>query len=116
MLSLDLSRLESVAARLGLETAGGFGTRDRLKRINKALGERLAGGDADTRSALAQAVADADASLPAAVRMASKPVKSAVIDHPNTACRRLPTSFASRLNKADRIATPSALRTACRVR
>jgi hypothetical protein len=81
MLSLDLSRLESVAARLGLETAGGFGTRDRLKRINKALGERLAGGDADTRSALAQAVADADASLPAAVRMASKPVKSAEIDH-----------------------------------
>src|SRR5690348_15423178 len=81
MLALDLSRLECVAARLGLETAGGFGTRERLKRINKALGERLAGGNMDMRSALAQAVVDADAPLPSAIRTPSRPVESAEIDH-----------------------------------
>jgi hypothetical protein len=67
-LPLDLARLKKVAARLGVERTRSVGTRSALHRINRALGESMASGDADKRSALAQAMVEADASLPARIR------------------------------------------------
>ena len=79
-LSQDLSRLKKVATRLKVEKAGGFGTRGPLHRINCALGDRLAGSGVVERATLAQAMAEADASLPAEVRAVHDPGKIAGLD------------------------------------
>jgi hypothetical protein len=79
-LSLDLSRLKGVAARLGCEKAGGFGTSEQLRRINRALGKRLADGSADERATSAQALIEADASLPAAIRTQNNSAEIAEVD------------------------------------
>jgi hypothetical protein len=67
MLSLDLSRLKGVASRLGCGAPGGFGTREQLRRINRALGEKLAGCSDGERSTMAQAFVEVDAVLPAEI-------------------------------------------------
>ncbi|HEY4171294.1 MAG TPA: hypothetical protein VGM96_31170 [Reyranella sp.] len=67
-LALDLSRLKRVAASLGYALPRHLVRRERLRRINHDLGDRLAGCPADGRTAVAKAFADADAALPAAIR------------------------------------------------
>jgi hypothetical protein len=79
-LSLDLSRLERAAARLGVERTGGPGPRERLRGLNRALGERLASGGAGARPALAAAMVEADAALPVEVRGPGGPVATAEVD------------------------------------
>ena len=76
-LALDLSRLERVAATLGYEPSRHLIRRERLRRINHDLGDRLARCPADGRAAVAQAFADADAALPVAIR---QPPGSATAD------------------------------------
>jgi hypothetical protein len=79
-LSLDLSRLKQIASRLGCEEAGGFGTREKLRRINRALGGRLANGGADERSTSAQVVVEADSSLPVEIRTPNSAVDIDEVD------------------------------------
>jgi hypothetical protein len=67
MLSLDLSRLKKLATPLADGKPGGFGTREQLRRINRSLGERLAGCSDSERSAMAQVLVGADAALPAEI-------------------------------------------------
>jgi hypothetical protein len=69
-LALDLSRLGRVAASLGYEPSRHLIRRERLRRINHDLGDRLARCPADGRAAAAKAFADADAALPAGIRQA----------------------------------------------
>lgn len=66
--ALDLSRLKRVAASLGYERPRHLVRRERLRRINHDLGDRLARCLPDGRTAVAKAFADADAALPAAIR------------------------------------------------
>ena len=79
-LSLDLSRLKGLAARLGCKEAGGFGTREQLRRINLALGKRLADGGAGKRATSVQALVEADASLPAEIRTPNSTAAIAEVD------------------------------------
>jgi glutathione S-transferase len=67
-LALDLSRLERVAASLGYAPSRHLIRRERLRRINHDLGDRVVRCPPDGRAAVAQAFADADAALPAGVR------------------------------------------------
>lgn len=67
-LAFDLSRLERVAAQLGYEPSRHLIRRERLRRINHDLGDRLTRCPSDGRAAVAQAFADADAALPAGIR------------------------------------------------
>lgn len=67
-LALDLSRLKRVAASLGYAPSRHLIRRERLRRINHDLGNRLARCPADGRAAMAKAFADADAALPAGIR------------------------------------------------
>ena len=76
-LALDLSRLKLVAAGLGYELPRHLVRRERLRRINHDLGDRLARCPADGRAAAAKAFADADAALPAGIR---KPHAGATTD------------------------------------
>jgi hypothetical protein len=71
-LALDLSRLGRVAASLGYEPSRHLIRRERLRRINHDLGDRLASCPADGRAAAAKAFADADAALPAGIRQAHR--------------------------------------------
>lgn len=67
-LALDLSRLERVAASLGYEPSRHLIRRERLRRINHDLGDRVVRCPADGRAAVAKAFADADSVLPAGIR------------------------------------------------
>lgn len=80
MLSLDLARLKKVAARLGCGDARGFGRRQQLHQLNRALGERLAGCTDEQRSAMAQTFVEAEAGLPAEVARPHGPVDAPVLE------------------------------------
>src|SRR5262245_36982517 len=67
-LSLDLARLQKVAASVGC-------------RAPAELGPRLAGCSAADRSAMAQAFAAADAMLPADISKARGPVDATKLEH-----------------------------------
>lgn len=60
--ALDLSRLKKATAGLGYPSPAG------LQQINRDLGERLANGSAAERTAVARALAEADAALPDDIR------------------------------------------------
>jgi hypothetical protein len=67
-LALDLSRLTRVAATLGYEPSRHVFRRERLRRINRDLGDRLVRDPVDGRAAIAKAFVEAEAALPAAIR------------------------------------------------
>ena len=66
--ALDLSRLTTVAAKLGYEVPRSFDSEERLRRTNRDLGERLARCTPGERVAVAQALALADTALPDEIR------------------------------------------------
>jgi uncharacterized protein (DUF2249 family) len=80
MLSLDLSRLKKLVEPLGRGHDGGFTRRDRLRRINRGLGEWLAAGGTNARSVMMQSVVEADAILPAEMKRTIGPLQAAESD------------------------------------
>jgi len=66
--ALELARLTKATASLGYGSPTGFSAAKRLQQINRDLGERLAAARPDERVAIAQALAEADAVLPADIR------------------------------------------------
>jgi hypothetical protein len=78
--AVDLSRLRTAAAGLGFPSPRGLTRKRRLQRINRDLGERLAEGPAGERAAVAQALAEADAALPADIRNLRGGVEAADVE------------------------------------
>ncbi|MBN9089182.1 MAG: hypothetical protein J0J01_19930 [Reyranella sp.] len=78
--ALDLSRLKKATASLGYQPPAGVGAGRQLQRINRDLGERLARGPARERAAVAQALAEADAALPADIRTPHGGVQAADVE------------------------------------
>lgn len=80
MLSLDLSRLKAVAARLGCGEARGLGKRRQLRNLHRSLADRLSGCTDGERSAMGQVFAEADAALPAEIGKPHGPVDGAMAE------------------------------------